>query len=104
MLTTDMTVTAGSGRPSRNSQGICSTLLNPTRPTTPLLDVPSTPVNSQLARSILPDNRNHTASDTPNTLITPSAWDKQVEALTPCMRQHDRFVNLQVNCFNLVQL
>ena len=88
-----MTITAGSGRPSRNSQGICSMLLNPTRPTTLLWDAPSTPVNSQLARSILPDNRNHTASDTPNTPITISAQDKQVEALTPCMRQHDRFVN-----------
>ena len=60
--------------------------LNPTRPTTPLSDAPSTPVNSQLARSILPDNRNHTASDTPNTPITTSAQDKQVEALTACSK------------------
>ena len=93
-LATDMTITAGSGRPSRNSQGIYSTLQSPTRPTTPLLDAPSTPVNSQLARSILPENRNHTALDTPNTPITASAQDRQVEALTPCMRLHDRFVNL----------
>ena len=92
-LVADMTITAGSDRPSRNSQGICSTSLNPTRLTTPLSDAPRTPVNSQLARSILPDNRNDTAPDTPNTQITASAQDKQVEALTPCMRQHNRFVN-----------
>ena len=48
----------------------------------------------QLARNILPDNRNHTISDTPNTPISVSSQDRQVEALTPCMRQHDRFVNL----------
>ena len=88
-----MPITAGSGRPSRNSQGICSMSLNPTRPTTLLSDAPSTPVSSQLARSILPDNRNHTASDTPNNPITTSAQYKQVEVLTPCMRQHDRFVD-----------
>ena len=92
-LATDMTITTGSGRPSRNSQGICSTLLNPTRPTTLLSDAPNTPVNSQLARSILPDNRNHTTSNTPNIPITASAQDRQVETLTTCMRQHDRFVN-----------
>ena len=50
-------------------------------------------VNSHLARSILPDNRNHTASDTPNIPITISTQDVQVEVLTPCMRQHDRFVD-----------
>ena len=33
-------------------------------------------------------NGTHSASDAPNTL--PS--DRQVEALTPCTRQHDRFV------------
>ena len=92
-LATDMTITASSGRPSRNSQGIHSTLLNPARPTTLLSDALGTPVNFELTRSILPDNRNHTASDTPITLITASVQDRQVEALTPCMRQHDRFVD-----------
>ena len=92
-LATDMTITTGSRRPSRNSQGICSTLQNPTRPTTLLSDAPSTPVNSQLVRSILPENRNHTASDTPNTPITTSAQDRQVEALTPGTKLHDRFVD-----------
>ena len=92
-LVTDMTITTDLGRPSGNIQGICSTLLNPTRPTTLLSDAPSTPVNSHLARSILPDNRNHTTSDTPNTQITTAIQDKQVEALTPCIRQHDRCVD-----------
>ena len=92
-LATHMTITTGSGRPSRNSQGIHSTLLNPARPTTLLSDALVTPVNSELTRSILPDNRNHTTSDTPITLITKSAQDRQVEALTPCMRQHNRFVD-----------
>ena len=92
-LVTDMTISVGSGRPPRNSQDIHSMLQNPTRPTTPLLDAPSTPVNSQLARSILPENRHHTASDTPNTPIITSEEDRQVEALTPCTRLCDRFVN-----------
>ena len=92
-VVTDMTIAAVSGRPSRNSQGICSMLLNPARPTTPLSDAPSTPVNSQLVRSILPENRNNTASDMPITPITASAQDRQVEALTPCTRLHDRFVD-----------
>ena len=41
-LVTDMNLTAGSGRPSRNSQGICGASLQHTMPTTPL---PETPVN-----------------------------------------------------------
>ena len=92
-LATEMNITIGSGRPSKNSQGIHSMSLHPTRPTTLLSDAPSTPVNSQLTRNILPDNRNHSASDTPNTPISVSTQDRQVEALTPCMRQHDRFVD-----------
>ena len=88
-LTTDMNITTGSGRPSRNSQGIHSASLHPTRPTTLLLDAPSVPVNSQFTRSILTENGTHSASDAPNTPIS----DRQVEALTPCMRQHDRFVD-----------
>ena len=89
-----MNITTGSGRPSRNSQGIHNTSLQPARPTSPLPETPvnpaiiqSTPVNSPLARSILPDNRSHTATDTPNSnsLIAIFTQDKQVEALTPCM-------------------
>ena len=101
-LVTDMNITTGSGRPSWNSQGICNTLLQPTRPTTLLPEtpvipatIPSTPVNLPLARSILPDNRSHAATDTPisNSLIAIPTHDKQIEVLTPCMQQHDRFVD-----------
>ena len=101
-LVTDMNFTPGSGRPSKNSQGICNTLQLPTMPMTLLPEtpvnpatIPSTPVNSPLARSMLPDNRSHAATYTPNSnsLIAISKQDKQVEALTPCMRQHDRFID-----------
>ena len=101
-LVTDMNITTGSGRPSRNSQGICNTLRQPTMPTTPLPEmptnpatIPSTPVNSPLARSILPDNSSHVATVTPNSNspVVISAQDKQVKTLTPCTRQNDRFVD-----------
>ena len=64
--------------------------LHPTRPTTTLSDAPSVPVNSHFTRSILTEKGTHSASDTPNT--PPS--DRQAGAFTPCMRQHDRFVDL----------
>ena len=101
-LVTDMNITTGSGRPSRNRQGICNTLLQPTMPTclpqeTPAnpATVPSTPVASPLARSILPDNSSHAATDTSNSNcpVPISSQDKQVEVLTPCMRQHNKFVD-----------
>ena len=97
-----MNITTESGRPSRNSQGICNTLLQPAMPTTLLPEipvnpatVPSTPLNSPLARSILPDNSSHAATDTPssNSPVAISTQDKQAVVLTPCMRQHDRFVD-----------
>ena len=101
-LVTDMNITSGSGRPSRNSQGICNTLQQPAMPTTPLPEtpvnpatIPSAPVNSLLARGILPDNNSHAATNTPNSNspVAICTQDKQVEALTPCIRQHDRFVD-----------
>ena len=57
--------------------------------------VPSTPAASPLARSILPDNNSHTVTDTsnPNSPVPISSQDKQVEVITPCMRQHDRCVD-----------
>ena len=100
-LMTDMNITTLSVRPSRNSQGICNTLQQPTMPTTPLPEmpvnpatIPSTPVNSLLARNILPDNSSHAATVTANSnsLVVISTQNKQVEALTSYMRQHDRFV------------
>ena len=101
-LVTDMNITTGSGRPSRNSQGIHNTLQQPTMPTVPLPEtlanqatIPSTPVNSLLAKSILPDNSSHADTVTPisNSPVVILTQDKQAEGLTPCMRQHDRFVD-----------
>ena len=55
----------------------------------PLLYCSSVPVNSQFTRSILTKKGTHAAPDTPNA--PPS--DRQVGALTPCTRKHDRFVD-----------
>ena len=99
---TDMNITTGSGRPSRNSQGICNTPLQTTMPTTLLpetpvnpVTVPSMPTASLLVRSVLPDNTSHEVIDTsnPNSPVLTSLQDRLVEVLTPCMRQHNRFVN-----------
>ena len=101
-LVTNMNISTGSGRPSRNSQGTHNTMLQPAMPTHPLLEtpvnpatVPSTPVASPLARSILPDNSSHAVTDTsyPNSPVPISSQYKQVVELMPCMRQHDRFVD-----------
>ena len=99
-LVTDMNITTGSGRPSRNSQEICNTLLQPAMPTTPLLEMPvnpatvlTTPAASPLARSILHDNSSHTVTDTSNSnsSVPITSQDRQVEVLMPCTRQHNRF-------------
>ena len=98
-LVTDMNITTGSGTPSRNSQGTSNTLLQPTMPMTLLQEtpvnpttVPSSPIASPLARSILPDNSSHTVTDTSNT-NSPVMISLQVEVLTPCMGKHDWFVD-----------
>ena len=88
-LTTGMNTIAGSGRPLKNGQGICSTSQHPTRGTTPPSETQSVPVNPQFSRSVLTENGSHPAS---NTTSTPP-FQRQVEALTPCMRQNDRFVD-----------
>ena len=85
----DMNIIADSGRPSRNSQGICCASPHTTRPSTLLSDAPSVPVIPLSTRSILTEKGTHSALDTPNT--PPS--DRQVGALTPCTRQNYRFVN-----------
>ena len=61
-----------------------------------LAAVPSTPIASPLARSILPDNSSHTVTDTSNSNspVPISSQNKQVEVFMPCMRQHDMFVDL----------
>ena len=88
-LATNINTIAGSGRPLRNSQGICSASQYLIRSTTPLSDAQSVPVNPQFPRSVLTENGIHRAPDTPNT--PPS--ERQVEVLTPCIRQNDRFVD-----------
>ena len=97
-----MNITMGSGRPSRNSQGICNTPLHPTISATPLPEtpvnpamVPNLPITSPVARSIHPDNNSSAAMDTSNsnTPVPISMQDKEVEVFTPCIRQHDRFVD-----------
>ena len=88
-VTTNMNTIAGSGRPLRNGQGIHSTSQHPTRCTTLPSEAQSVPVNPQFYRSVLTENRSHSAANRTNAL--PS--QRQVEALTPCMRQNDRFVD-----------
>ena len=101
-LVTDMNLTTGSGRPSRNSHGICNTPLQPTMPGTPLPEtqvkpttLPHIPVTTPVTRSI-PSNSNSSAvmdTSNPNTPVPITMQDKHVEVLTPCTRQHDRFVD-----------
>ena len=57
--------------------------------------IPNTPVNAPLARNILPVSSSHSATDTPNSSspVAILTQDRQVEVLTPCIRQHDRFVH-----------
>ena len=105
-LVTDMNLTAGSGRPSRNRQGIHSTSLQPTMSTTPVPETPvhnettlHSPVKTPLARSIPSQGNNCAVMDTSNS-NTPvpmpiTIQDRQVEVLTPCTRQYDRFVDHQ---------
>ena len=88
-LTTDMNTITGSGRPSRNSQDICSTLQHSTRYTTLPSEAQSVPVYPQFSRSVLTENGSNQASNTISTL--PS--QRQAEALTPCVRQNDRYVD-----------
>ena len=87
-LTTNMNTIAGSGRPSRNSQGICRASQHPTGYTTLPSEAQGVPVNPQFSRSVLTENGSHQA---PNTSTLPS--QRQLKALIPCMRQNDRFVN-----------
>ena len=82
-----MNTIAGTGRPLRNSQGICNTSQHPMGYTTPPLEAQSILVNPQFSRSVLTENGSHQASSTAST--PPSVT--QVESFTPCVRQNDRF-------------
>ena len=88
-LTTDMNTIPGSGRPSRNNQGICNVFQHSMGYTTSLSDQQGTPVNTPLPRSVL--TANGTGQDS-SSLNTPPS-QRQVESFTLCVRQNDRFVN-----------
>ena len=91
-LVTHRNLTTGSGRPSRNSQGLHNTSLQPTMPTTQLQEtlvntatVPHTPVTTPLARNIPSDSSNSSVMDisNPDTPIPITTQDRKVEVLTP---------------------
>ena len=88
-LTTDMNIIQGSGRPSRNSQGIHNIPQNSMGYTTSQSDQQGTPVNTPLPGSVL--TKNGPDQDSSSSGTPPS--QRQVESLTPCVRQNDRFVD-----------
>ena len=105
-LLTDINLTAGSGRSSRNSQGICNGSLQPTMSTTPVPETPvnnaaalHSPVKTPLARSTPSHGNNSAVMDTSNSNTTMpmpiTTQGRQVEALTPCTRQYDMFIDPQ---------
>ena len=55
-LTTDMNTVPGSGRPSRNSQGICNVSQHSMGYTTPSSEQQGIPVNTPFPRSVLTKN------------------------------------------------
>ena len=88
-LNTDMNTIPGSGRPSRNTQGICNVSQHSMGYTTSLSEQQGTPVSTPLPRSVLTKNgpgQDSSSSGTPS-------FQRQVESFTPCVRQKDRFVN-----------
>ena len=88
-LTTDMNTILGRGRPSRNSQGICSVSQHSMGCTTLQSGQQGTPVNTPFPRSVL--TKNGPDQDPSSLGIPPS--QRQVETFTPCVRQNGRFVN-----------
>ena len=88
-LTTDMNTIPGSGRPSRNSQGICHVSQHSMGYTTLHSDQQGTPVNTPLPRSV--PTKNGPEQDSSSSGTPPS--QRQVESFTPCVRQNDRFVD-----------
>ena len=88
-LTTDMNTIPSSGRPSRNSQGICNMSQHPMEYTASQSDQEGTAVNTQLPRNVLTTNdpnQDSISADTPSS-------QRQVESFKPCVRQNDRFVS-----------
>ena len=77
-----MNTITGSGRPSRNSQGIRSVSQHSMGYTTPLSEQQSILVNTQFPRSVLTKNG---PSQDSNASGTPPS-QRQVEFFTPCVR------------------
>ena len=108
-LVTDMNHTVGSGRPSRNSQEICDPTLQPTpTSTTPVPETPAnttavlhTPIKTPQARGTPSAGNNSIVQDVSNTntptsmLVASQDRQHQVEVLTSCTRQYNRFVDPQ---------
>ena len=92
-LTTDMTTIPGSGRPSRNSQGIHNVSKHCMGYTTSQSDQHGTPISTPLPGSVL--TKNGPDQDSSSSGTPPS--HRQVESFTPCVRQNDRFVDLSGN-------
>ena len=88
-LTTNMYTILSSGRPSRNSQGICNMSQHPMEYTASQSDQQGIPVNTQLPRYVLTTNdpnQDSIFADTPSS-------QRQIKSFTPCVRQNDRFVD-----------
>ena len=88
-LTTNLNTIPCSGRPSRNSKGICSVSQHPMEYTASQSDQQGAPVNTPLPRSLLTNNgpdQDSISADTP-----PS--QRQVESFIPCIRQNDSVVD-----------
>ena len=88
-LTINMNTIAGTGRPLRNSQGICNTSQHSIGFTTLPLEAQSILVNTQFSRSVLTKNG---PSQDSYSESTPTS-QRQVESFTPCIRQNDKFIN-----------
>ena len=84
-----MNTLAGTGRPSRNSQGIHNTSQHSVGYTTPPLEAQSILVNIQFSRSVPTKNGSSQYSSSSGT--PPS--QRQVESFTSCIMHNDRFVD-----------
>ena len=88
-LTTVMNTIPGSGRPSRNSQGICNVSQHSMGYTTSPSEQQGTPVNTLLPRSVLTKNGPDQDSNSSSTTHS----QRQIAFFTACARQNDRFVD-----------
>ena len=93
-LSIDLNTIPSSGRPSKDSRGICHMSLqimvnNSTQP-----DQPSIPKNASLPRRVPTDN-----SSEPDSALATPLFQGPAKNFTPCVRQNNRFVNPSDNPF-----